>query len=186
MPNPSHNFARPPVAPSRLMGTDGTWWSVSSAALISGVAQAFYIGRTMEHRSSLTLGFYQHGANAVGAGWSEIALATGTFSTLAAASVDLTALGYASVDTEAKAAATAVRYKTLTGLALQPDDDLWVIVASAYATTQMTLRVAGGDGDRPGTRRSRAAYQPSLNIGVARTFTFSAGENCPIIFGHRA
>lgn len=159
--------------PSRLLGNDGVIGPSGSLTLTADTIYARYIGRAASPLSSIRVIAYVSGAAAVGAGWAEIAIATGDFTT-PLANVTLTPRGYASIDTEVKAGLTSPYTKTITGLALSPVDDLWLLVACNYATTQATLRINAGDGDRSGAApRAVAAGRPSTLIETATTYIYT-------------
>lgn len=156
---------------------------LASAALVltSQTAYAYYVDRAGEALSSIDLGVYVSGTAAVGTGWAEIAIAKGSWSILQA-SVNLTMLGYADIDAEVKTGATANYTKTVSGISIAPEDDLWVVVASSHATTQASLRIFNGDGDRQGLHRRRANCRPSTNLNTPLAFTYTFGEQPPIVW----
>lgn len=151
--------------------------------LTAGKAIAKYLGRAPKTITSMELAAYIHGTAAAGAGYAEIAIATGAIpAAQTTASINLTAVAYASVDAEAKAGATALANKTLSGFTIPRDTDMWAIVACSYATTQMSLRYATGNGGAIAALiRTRTSYQPSVDIGVARAFAYTIGEAAPIL-----
>lgn len=158
-----------------IRGTDGIIGPSGSLALTADTMYAQHLGKTLDAITSVSLQVYVSGVAAAGAGWAEIAIATGTFTPIT--SPTLTPRGYASIDTEVKAGATASYSKTISGLAIDPETDIWAIVACNYATTQAALRLHAGDGDRAGVSPRRAAGgRPSLAIGSALAFTYTAGN----------
>lgn len=149
--------------------------------LTAGLAIARYLGQAPKNFTSCDAQFYVHGVAAAGAGYAEIALASGPIPTQLVASLSLTALAYASIDTEVKIAATVLYNKALSGFAMTRDLGMWLILGCSYATTQASFRFGTSTSiDVNAQVRTRAAYQPSANIGTARTFSYAIGTQYPI------
>lgn len=154
----------------------------TTLTVTAATSYAYYVGRTGQALSALDLVVYISGTPAAGAGYCELAIAkSGPWSALAA-SVDLTILGYASIDAEVKGGATQTIAKTISGIAIGPLDDLWVVVAGSHATTQATFRVASADGDRSAVGRRRANCQPSANLNTPLAFAYTAGQTMPHMY----
>lgn len=109
------------------------------------------------------------GAGGAGLNWAELAIATSGAPDSQVTTVTLTALGSASIDTEVRAGSQTTIHKTIT-VYIPPLTHMWLIMASAYETTQVTPRVPQG-ADYMGLAALRDAYQPSLNIGTPLAFT---------------
>lgn len=147
-------------------------FDTSALLVTAGVGYAQWIGRAPKRITSITNCYVNLSTAASGTGWAELALASGTLSAFAS-SIDLTVQAYADIDTEAKAGGTRVISKTISGVNFAPGDDIWMIFASSHSVTQTTTRYNNGP-DLKGYSRTRAAFQPSLNIGSALAFTRSA------------
>lgn len=165
MPNFAKNFAaalgshRAPSPPSI---------ATNNVTVTAATAYAVYVGRFDAHLSSFDLLPFVRGTVAVGAGWGEVALARGVYTSLAG-STNLTILGYADIEAETKIAATRVVKRTLTGLNIPAGTDLWAIVACSHATTQASFQALPTD--FWGYARIRANCRPSANLNTPLAFT---------------
>jgi hypothetical protein len=146
-------------------------------AMTSSRAYARYVGQAPRTITAADLHAYIHGAAAVaGAGgatlnWAEVAIASGPISTSLQASLDLTLLAYAPITAEAVAAASStLASKAVSGFSLGKDLGIWVIVACAFQTTNMSMRYVLGT-DVQGYARTRNSCQPSLNLNTPLAFT---------------
>lgn len=120
---------------------------------------------------------YIHGVAAATTGYAEVGIGTSVAADLYANSVDITLLGFASIDTEVKAGATASTRKSITGLSIPANRDIWVLCVASYDTTQASFRTAGtGGGDTRGYTRIAASTRISTNLGVAVAFTWTVGS----------
>ncbi len=148
---------------------------------VAGTSYAQYIGPRAMSVGSMVVEIYVAGTPAAGAGWAEIALATGTLVPYAA-TMDLTCVpgAFASMATEVFGVSTTGYIKTLTPTTpVPPGQGLWLLFSASFATTQPTVRYpAGGEISGLTLKRADAAgttTRPSLNGGTARTFTSTAG-----------
>lgn len=149
---------------------------------ISAKCYALYLGEARRNLSSIRVALYIHGVAAVAGGggaalnWAEIGIATGTLEDNAGkASTTLTVKGYASIDTEARTAATAVVEKNITGISIAEGEGMWQVFASTYETLPMNLRYIGAAGNISGEYRAKTTTQPSLIVGVPTAFVDDAG-----------
>ena len=183
MPNLAFDLAAPPLFVD-LVGTPST--NTGSLTSTAGTAYVLYKGITPVPISNLAVFFYIHGVPAVGAGWSEVAVYTSpnfTYVNLDTSSeaMSLTCRGWASIDTEAKVASTAGYWKNISlSTPIPAGSPIWLGVAGSYATTQASFRIYT-DGVIVGDAKSLAdgtgaTTRPSLNVGVARTFTGNVGS----------
>lgn len=159
----------------------GTWYADTSNLLTTSErAYAHYLGKYDHPITAIDLIPYIHGAAAGTTGWAEVAIATSPAWSGRQASVDLTVVGYSSIDTEVKAGATAAATKSVTGLSIPAGTDLWGIVAASYDTTQASFRIINA-GEVWGFNRTRNSFRPSSNVGTAAAFAFPAASSCPLI-----
>lgn len=174
------------VGTSKWLGTAITD-ATGSLTLTAGRAYAYYIGEVPKALTSILGTYYLHGVAAVAGGggasvnWAEIAIATGTLTDMAA-SINLTVLGSASINANAVAAATQWYGTTIT-CTIPARTDLWVIVASSYETTQMSVRVPTNFINGRGYARTANSFQPSLQVGTPTAFaaTVTTGTVVPIM-----
>jgi hypothetical protein len=174
------------IGVSRKLGIPVTD-STGSLTLTSGRAYAMNIDRVPEDLSSILATYYLHGVAAVaGAGgasvnWAEVAIATGTLAQMLV-NTDLTVLGFTSINANAVAAATQW-YGTVITASIPANTDLWLILAAAYETTQLSVRVPTNFLNARGYARTVNAFRPSLNIGTPTTFagTVTTGTIVPIM-----
>lgn len=177
-------YVGPDAATSRLLGNPEPY-TTGSLTCTADTMYAYYIGTPRKYLTAIDAGFYVHGVAAAGAGWAEIAIATGVFASARQASVDLSIRGYASIDGEVKTASTDGYAKSLTGLAnISPSSDLWLLVACNYATTQASFRIIG-EGDQAGVGRRRVGGgRPSLNLNTPLAFAYTSSQAYPMLWGH--
>ncbi len=132
-------------------------------------AYARYVGRRSKLVTEVRVQLFLSGANAAGAGYAELAVATGAVEDIPnITGTDLTVPtnGWVSIDTEAKAAGLGVVQKTLTGLTIPANTDIWVVFASSYATTQVGFRTA----ETVMELRAVDGFRPSLSLDTPSTF----------------
>jgi hypothetical protein len=158
--------------------------ATSSFVAVAGTAYAYCFGRELQTINSLRAFAYTHGVAAAGAGWAEIAVATGTFVPNSTTQT-LTYRAYADIDAEVKTAATVMNHKLLTA-SIPQEEDIWIVVASSHASTQASWRPTG-EADLTGLPCIRvdatgATTRPSLNIGTARAFTATIGSGTSVPF----
>lgn len=163
--------------------TDAT----GSLILTSGRAYAFYIGEVPKALTSILATYYLSGAAAVAGGggaalnWAEMAIATGTLGSMEA-STSLTVLGSASFNANAVGGVTQW-YGTSITATIPARTGLWLIMASAYETTQVSVRVPTNFINARGYARTANAFQPSANVGTPTAFaaTVTTGTVVPIM-----
>jgi hypothetical protein len=183
MPNLSVNISHSARGPGRQpYAATGTGSFVGTA----GRAYAWCLGRELQNVTSLLGQVYVQGVAAAGAGWAEIAVATGTF-VPGSSNQTLTYRAYADIDAEVKAAASVMYGKTLTpSQPITTDQDIWIVVASSHASTQASWRnpsepeltgLVGIKSDATG-----ATTRPSLNIGTPLVFTGAVGSGSTVPF----
>lgn len=162
---------------SRILFNIGV--ATSSMTVVSQTAYAKYVGSWSQAITSIDLQCFIHGVAAAGTGWAELAVATGTYSSKLAAP-SLTVRGYADVDAEVKSASTRVEAKTISGISIPANTDIWVVFAASHATTQASMRTDVTDFH--GDVATLANFRPSTNIGTATAFgnTF-AGVTIPML-----
>ena len=157
----------------------------SSIVTTAGKCYARYLGRWSVPLTTIDLLFYIHGVAAVAGGggptlnWAELAIGTSPTTDIFSTNINLTALAYVSIDTEAKIASTTCYKKTLSGIIIPANTDMWIMIAGSYQTTQMSLRSCSVP-DIRGAGRTKTSYQPSLNIGSAQAFTGTPGVGLTI------
>lgn len=161
-----------------------------SLTVAAGTSYARYAGRWALPITTIDLFFYVHGVAAVGVGWAEVAIATSSpmvqsnFDT-GTESIDLTIRGYADIESLVKTASTFGYWKRVTPVTpIMPGTDLWIAVASSFATTQASFRIPTG-GTVNGRSKTRvdatgATTRPSLVIGAAQTFTGPVGTGATV------
>lgn len=150
--------------------------NTGSMTTVAATCYAQYWGRWSIPLTAMDVYTYIHGVAPTVTGYCEIGIATSTAADLYTASVSLTILASASIDTEVKAAATASARKSLTGVSIPAFRDIWVVIAGSYDTTQAQFRTPGaGGGDTRGYARTRAACQPSTNLNTALAFAWTVG-----------
>jgi hypothetical protein len=175
MPNLSLNIAGAPGV-SRDLQTP-TWASTGSALAVPDRCYAQYVGQVPFALSEIDLSIYVQGSPAAGAGYAELGLATSDDASNAA-NINLTIVGYVSIDAEVKGVSTVIYTKTLSGINVPAGKDLWVVVAASYATTQPTFRFPS-EGDLHGYGRTRAACRPSTNLNTPLAFAYPALSSVP-------
>lgn len=159
-----------------------------SLTFVAGTAYALHLGLSRKAVAQVLAQFYQHGVSAVAGAsgvslnWAEVAIATGDPGQMAA-NANLTIRGYASINAQAIASATEWRSSLVSGLSIPKGHNMWVVIACSYETTQMACRIPLGYVNGRGYARTRAACQPSLNVGTALAFagTVGAGTVVPMM-----
>lgn len=156
--------------------TDTNEENTGSLTTTAARCYAKYWGARTVPLTALDVFAYINGVAAATSGYAELGIATSTATDIFATSVSLTLLGYASIDTEVKAGATVGVRKSLTGLSIPANRDVWVVVVASYDVTQASFRTAGnGGGDTRGYTRIADATRISTNIGTAVAFTCTIG-----------
>lgn len=158
----------------------GTAESAGPLTMTSLRSYARYVGQSPRLITSADIHCYIHGVAAVaGAGgasvnWAEVAIASGPIATSLQASLNLTILAYASITAEAVASSsTNLVSKAVSSFSLSPDLGIWLIVATAFETTNMSMRYVYGT-DIRGLTRIRSSCQPSANLNTPLAFTTTA------------
>jgi hypothetical protein len=163
--------------------TDAT----GSLVLTSGRAYAQYLGEVPKALTSILATYYLHGVSAVAGGggasvnWAEVAIATGTLGEMEA-STSLTVLAYTSINGNVTAAGTQW-YGTSITATVPARTGLWLVFASAYETTQVSVRIPTNFLNARGYARTANAFQPSAQIGTPTAFaaTVATGTAVPIM-----
>lgn len=165
-------YLNTPLAASRSQRTSYKLGdNTGSLTSTSGRCYAQLIGSYTRAVSAFDAWYYVHGVAAATTGYAEIALGTSTTADLFTATVSITPVAYASIDTQVKIATTVAYRNAFTGLSIGPGVDIWVMVVASYDTTQASFRSsAGGNGDIRGYARYLAAFRPSTNIGTPGSF----------------
>jgi len=172
-------LSAPRVAAGRSRVLFNIGVATSSMTAVSETAYAKYVGAWSQTLTSLDVELFIHGVAAAGAGWAEVAVATGDY-TAKASATNLTILGYADVDAEVKVASTRIEVKTISGISIPANKDIWILFASSHATTQASLRTDVTDFH--GDARTRASTRPSTNLNTALQFDNSfAGITIPML-----
>lgn len=151
----------------------------STVSPLSGICHAVYCGKAPKDLSSVDVGVFLAGPAAATITYAEIGVATGEFTSLSNATLQIK--GFASIAVEAAIGTVTVYKKTISGLVIPKGTDLWA-VAAASATTQPTYRVLPAS-DFNGICQTRAATRPSTNLNTDLAFSFStSGTSSPSLY----
>ena len=166
------------MAFSALSGRQADVNEENTGSLTTTAARCYakYWGARTVPITAMDVFAYIHGVAAATTGYAEVGIGTSTATDLYVASVDITLLAYASIDTAAKAGATASTRASITGLSIPANTDIWVLCVASYDVTQASFRTAGGGGgDTRGYTRIAASTRISTNLGTAVAFTWTVG-----------